>query len=486
MRLRPSIALVVTAGAFLTSAFAVGAQPWRQPVDPARAGWNMDRLAAARRLADSLGSTAVVVVHRGVVVAAWGEIATPLAVASVRKSLMATLVGAEWRHGGLRLRDRLSELGISDLQPLDSLEGRATVRDVLAARSGVYRPAAQEPAAWAKQRPAPGAHAPGVQWFYNNWSFNVVGSIYEGWRRRSVYAGFLEAVARPIGMEDYSIESAALRFREPSRSIHAAHSFRMSARDLARVGELYVRSGRWGRVQVLAPGWVDSVRALSTRATDTAEGWSSPVEGYGYGWLWWINPGRGRDWGVQPHLATLEHMAAIGAGAQLLIVAPETELVIAHLAHRGVGPDVEERVAFEVAEAIVAAMPKGRGVRPGGTTVVSATPFTHRTPVPPRPLVVATSASDVEGLLGDYDAGQGVVMRVFVHDGGLFVAHPRLGDLELMRARDVAGLYYDVGGRLTATFSSDGAGTTLLTVQTPSGRIVARKLARPGPVDAHR
>jgi len=53
------------------------------------------------------------------------------------------------------------------------------VRMLLEARSGVYHAALYETPAMAKQRPARGSHEPGTFWYYNNWDFNALGTIYE-------------------------------------------------------------------------------------------------------------------------------------------------------------------------------------------------------------------------------------------------------------------------------------------------------------------
>src|SRR5919109_1479372 len=68
----------------------------------------------------------------------------------------------------------LAELGIDDQQSLTEAEKRATVADLLGSRSGVYLPAAKEPADMRAERPARGSHAAGEFFFYNNWDFNVL------------------------------------------------------------------------------------------------------------------------------------------------------------------------------------------------------------------------------------------------------------------------------------------------------------------------
>src|SRR5262249_5297964 len=68
---------------------------------------------------------------------------------------------------------------IDDKPPaLTDGEKQATVRDLLMARSGVYHEAAAENDHMKQVRPERGSHRHGTFWYYNNWDFNVLGTIY--------------------------------------------------------------------------------------------------------------------------------------------------------------------------------------------------------------------------------------------------------------------------------------------------------------------
>ena len=45
-------------------------------------------------------------------------------------------------------------------------------------------------------------------------------------------------------MEDWN-PADGFRVYEPTKSLHPAHTFRISTRDLARFGQLYLQEGRW-------------------------------------------------------------------------------------------------------------------------------------------------------------------------------------------------------------------------------------------------
>jgi CubicO group peptidase (beta-lactamase class C family) len=143
-----------------------------------RAGWSKAKLAAAEAWSREIGSTAVMIVQHGLVVAQWGEVAAKTPLASVRKSLLNALIGIAVEQHQIDLDATLGSLGIDDNAPsLSAAEKTATVRELLEARSGVYHPALYETARMAALRPPRFGHAPGTFWYYNNWDFNALGDL---------------------------------------------------------------------------------------------------------------------------------------------------------------------------------------------------------------------------------------------------------------------------------------------------------------------
>ena len=305
-------ATLLAASAFLIQS---GSEPfpgreWRVAA-PAVSGWSEARLSEARELSSKLGSSAVFVVHSGLVVAQWGDVTKPINVRSVRKSLLNALIGISVERQQLLLDRTLADLRIDDADPaLDPSEKRATVADLLTSRSGVYHPAAYEVPGTA--RPVRHSHKPGEFFFYNNWDFNVLGSIYERVAGRTVFQAFDAEIARPLRMQDFDASQHTQSLKEPV-SIHAAYIFRMSARDLARFGWLYANAGNWAGAQIVSESWVSQStqpHVPNARAQNA------------YGYLWWVN--------INPK--TREHMFwAAGAGGQFVLVVPARRVVIVHL-----------------------------------------------------------------------------------------------------------------------------------------------------------
>lgn len=256
----------------------------------------------------------LVYLRHGEQVAAAGDLARKLPAYSVRKSLLSALYGWAVAAGRIRLDATLADLGIDDVPPaLSDAEKRATVRDLLSARSGIYHPAAYETRDMSRRRPARGSHPPGTHWYYNNWDFNALGTIYAQATGEDVFASFEQRIARPLGLEDLARADCAY-VREPV-SRHPAYTFRLTVRDLARFGELMRLGGSWQGRQLVPADWI----ATSTRAysqTDRGD--------LGYGFMWWVIP---------PRLAGGGFLAN-GNNGQLCALLPRAGVVIAQMRRR--------------------------------------------------------------------------------------------------------------------------------------------------------
>ena len=283
--------------------------------DPEAAGWSASKLAKAEQWSQRIGSIAVMVVHRGAVVAEWGDTSARTPLASVRKSLLSALIGKAVERGEIDLSRPIGALGIDDNEPsLTAEEKGATVRDLLMARSGIYHAALYETPAMAAQRPRRGSHKPGSFWYYNNWDFNTLGAIYEHAVRSSIFDAFEREIARPIGMQDYRPSDG--EYVTGAASVYPAYPIRMSARDLARFALLYLHKGRWQDRQVVPAKWVEE----STRAYSRSE------FGPGYAYLWWTGP---FDGGFAPSVEPPQgFFFAQGVGGQYAFVIPGYDLVV--------------------------------------------------------------------------------------------------------------------------------------------------------------
>ncbi len=286
----------------------VPAPRWQRLASPEQAGWSPERLEEAKAFAKDVHSDALLVVHKGVVVLDHGNPGARYSLHSVRKSLMSVMVGIYNDKGRLDTGATLKELGIDDREGLTEEEKQATVSDLLTSKSGVYHPAAYETRGMRERRPDRGAHQAGEHWFYNNWDFNTLVTIFNEQTGADFFEAFENDLAAPLGMEHFRLDDTRYRY-ERDKSIHPAYLFRMSAADLARVGLLYLREGEFNGRQIVSEDWID-------RSTSPVHVWDKDKPYSGYGYMWKV---------------TKDGFYAAGRGGQRLYVVPKHDLVIVHL-----------------------------------------------------------------------------------------------------------------------------------------------------------
>ena len=105
-------------------------------------------------------------------------------------------------------------------------------------------------------------------------------------------------------------------------SIHRAYPFRMSARDMARYGLLYLRGGKWRESQLVPAQWVrDSTTAYSVADGNARDSYS------GYGYLWWV----AINGNHYPKVEVPDgSFSAWGAGGHFIAVIPALNVVVVH------------------------------------------------------------------------------------------------------------------------------------------------------------
>jgi hypothetical protein len=79
--------------------------------------------------------------------------------------------------------------------------------------------------------------------------------------KTKINVAFRERIAGPLQMQDFRLEDmyyqrASANTAAIARSIHPAYHFRLTARDMARFGYLYLREGKWKDTQVIPADWV--------------------------------------------------------------------------------------------------------------------------------------------------------------------------------------------------------------------------------------
>jgi CubicO group peptidase (beta-lactamase class C family) len=298
--------------------------------EPEDQGFSSAGLDSLQSHLEESGAYGMMLMVHGEVIFDWGKTRKKHTIHSIRKCLLNSLYGIAVADGIIDTTLTMRELGIDDIEPrLSENELDARIIDLLKSRSGIYHPAAAVSEAMLREMPERDTHLPGEHFYYNNWDFNVLGAILEQQTGRSMYELFLEQIARPLGMHDYkgtyvSIDAEQEGVEIPdtdgfyqyekSKSSYPAYHFRMSARDLALYGQLYLQKGRWNGQQIVPAQWIE----LSTRP------WSvvNPEYGLARGMLWGVVLNEG-DQDSNSFYHT-------GAGMHMLGVYPSSDLVFVH------------------------------------------------------------------------------------------------------------------------------------------------------------
>lgn len=323
-----------------------GPEGWERWPTPEAGGFRSAGLEEVRQELGEMSTSGMMVISGGRVVFEYGDLEVVSYLASVRKTILAMLYGRYVADGTIRLDRTLEELGIDDLQGLTPAERQATVRDVIAARSGIFHPAsnAGDDLASAPER---GSVAPGTYYLYSNWDFNAAGTLFEVQTGRDLFDALEADLAIPMGFQDFERE----RHRKQgdlSRSIHPSYHMHLSTRDMARVGYLLLREGRWGDQQLVPAEWI---REMTSPITPVHE--MNPPrrrEGpHGYGYMTWVWDG---PWNTGPYRGAYTGVGAVG---QYITVLPALDVVVAHKTVPGEGRQVQHSRFWALLDRVVAA-----------------------------------------------------------------------------------------------------------------------------------
>lgn len=298
-------------------------------ISPEKAGFNADSLKRLRDYLETSGTSSMILAYDGNIFFEWGDIYQKHTIHSIRKAMLNSLYGIYVEKGVIDTSMTLKELNIDDIEPhLTETEKTARIADLLKSRSGIYHNAAAVPESMLAQMPERGSHEPDEAYYYNNWDFNVLGSIFEQRTGESIFTAFHKEIAHPIGMQQYegtftSVEDTDSLSSLPStdgfyqyertKSDFPAYHMRMSAHDMALYGTLYLKNGKWNGRQIIPADWIEA----STKSYSVTNSYMD----FGYGMLWnVINKNEERSTRSFYHTGVGIHMLAVYPGSKLVFV----------------------------------------------------------------------------------------------------------------------------------------------------------------------
>ena len=191
---------------------------------------------------------------------------------------------------------------------------------------------------------------PGTYNYYNSTDTQALGMLLARATGRSLADYLEEKLWHPLGMED-----DAYWVTDDSGMEMAAGGLQVTARDYAKLGQLYLQQGNWQGRQIVSRQWVqDSLTADGPHLQPQAH----PEFPVGYGYQWWLPQSNEGEF------------AALGIYNQMIFVNPSKNLVVVMLsAHPQYGltndqSSYRELEAFEMVRAIGAAATDAASCRP--------------------------------------------------------------------------------------------------------------------------
>jgi len=297
---------------------------WIQVSNVSDFGWSKEKLESVEKFSIASGTSSVMVIENGKLIYSWGDCAEKYYVASIRKSFLSMIFGY-YIGSKISLNATLSDYRIDDISPpLNDLEKSATIRDLLASSSAVYHKAA---AADGGSLPERNSKQHGEAFYYNNWGFNALGTIFEQQTGQKIFQVFNDSIGSKIGLQDFNWQSDG-RYDHSEVSVHPAYHFDMTTRDMARIGLLVLNKGNWAGKQIVSKNWINTI---------TSKKISVPVDygGGSYGYMWWVNDG---GYMVDFAGVSKDAFSAQGYWSQLIMIIPQKSTVIVHRAKKNLDP----------------------------------------------------------------------------------------------------------------------------------------------------
>jgi len=154
----------------------------------------------------------------------------------------------------------------------------------------------------------PFVNEPGKSWAYASINPTILGFVLETAVKEPLADFADKNLFTPLNITDY------IWRKSPKGRIIAAGNLLIKARDMAKLGQLYLDKGKWNGKQVVSEAWINKA---TSKSFDTGS-WMNDY----YGYLWWL-----RNFKVDDKIYPVYY--ASGNGGQKIYVVPDKALVVA-------------------------------------------------------------------------------------------------------------------------------------------------------------
>jgi len=240
---------------------------------------------------------------------------------SVSKTVTSVTIGLARAHNDFSApldAPILSYLGVKKITNLDERKKKITIRDLLTMTAGLE---------WHEDLPyddpknsadvmeashdwvqyvidQPMAAEPGSKFVYNSGATELLAQVFKKVTGKSVDDYAADHLFKPLNIHYYWKHT-------PTGLPDTEGGLYLSAGDLAKIGQLYLKEGMWNGQTLVSDDWVKD--SVSPHIAVGAGDWK-------YGYLWWLH-----SFGTAQEDVTWQ---ARGFGGQNLIVVPEYNMVV--------------------------------------------------------------------------------------------------------------------------------------------------------------
>ncbi len=318
----PDIAVNFTATAYVDLFWEIDA-PEAHGFDPVK----LQEAADWAEHPDSKESDSLIVIQDGYIVLEryWNGMDqyTPKQVWSVTKSFASTLVGIAQYQGFLDINEPVANY-IPEWAGTESES--VTIRNLLSGDSGrfwdfkgdffvLFGWTPDDVTQFAIERGQ--QYEPGNTWQYNQMAMQCLDRVMSVATGQSTVSFAQEYLFDPLGMAHTIAEL------DPTGQMLLPWGISATARDMARLGHLWLNGGMWNGEQILSPEYIEE--ATSPNEVNPA-----------YGYMWWLNPDGGwiQSVTLEPQEgkylpdAPPDIFTAAGSGGQMIMVSPSENMVI--------------------------------------------------------------------------------------------------------------------------------------------------------------
>ncbi len=238
---------------------------------------------------------------------------------SISKSVVSACIGIAIAQGKIKsVNERVLQYFPEYARYDTGMKQSMTIRDLLTMSSGIQwneggtSATNQENTMMRSNNPVeyflsqPMAVMPGKVWNYNSGCTQILGAIIKKTTGEEIDSFANKNIFLPLGIKAYKWDKTKEGFR------WCASGLRLTSRDMAKFGLLYLNKGVWENKKIIPVSWVDE--SLSYYFTGVA-----PETNYGY-----------QFWGADILIDNemVQNFAAMGNGGQIVLVMPTKSIEI--------------------------------------------------------------------------------------------------------------------------------------------------------------